>query len=274
MSAVNYAINLVKQVIPSAVLERSFSTVPGFTCTFNPTSIEDQIRSTILYGRVFTDMNVVGGLERFLAVSDGQKLYEDDFGVSYFYDTDDLHGAEIIAVHYYSSYLASNGILVRSGGVNSSNRSMCDDKDVYQHLSGVVEANKPNMSSFFNNTLTKLVAKNTILASLTAKSSGFFKVILSNDPELQQLQPRSWRDFSKLLILAVKAYIYKEEIIKIDQSAIYNGVELSGIKGYITGLENSEEEYQEQLTKWMKISFMNDRPAYARYIASQTRGRR
>ena len=298
MSVVNYAIREVINRLPSQVLSKLFGKVPGFECSFNPTSIEDQIRNTIIYGRVATDMGVVAGTERFLKLSHAQILHQDELGTSYHYAKEQLHGGEILSVHYHMlnrppigslSSSSSAEVVTTSYDANGigpmaqrdtpaqkqrriQSRMKCPTKGMIAEFKRRVVTELPSgklpIFGFTGNVLVRLVAKNTILATNNV-GSGYFKVTLHNDTELTMIPPRSWRAYARLVELAVKAYIYKEEVIGLEQAEIFNGVSLGGIKSYISDLSDSEELYQTQLTKWAKIAFMHDRPAYARFLRAQ-----
>lgn len=274
MSAINYAVRGVMNKLPSQVLKRMFSKVPGLQCSFNPTTIEEQIRIQIIQNRVLTDMNIVGGRSKYLELSKGRILHSDTIGTSYHYTEEQLHGQGILSVHYHMLGTPPTSEILVMNTIDQENRSMannngvCNADAMRKELMERAENYKHKISGYTGDTIVELVAKNTIL--LPSKvGGGYFKVTLSDDPELTQVPPRSWRVFARLVELATKAYIYKEEVITLEQTEIYQGQELSGIKNYISELADSEELYQEQLTRWAKIAFMHDRVAYNNFLKAQ-----
>ena len=279
MSAINYAVREVINRMPSQVLERLFGKVRGFECNFNPATIEDSIRNTIIYNRVITDMNLYGGLERYINVQGAEIINSDETGTLYHYTEKQLHGLSIISAHYYMPGTPPRDemySILRHGGGNSTPRGggmnkpklSCPSQKALEQLASDVNPDKHKVIGFGARVIIRLVGKNSILSSSRAKN-GYFKVVLSEDPELTTVPPRSYPAFAKLVELATKAYIYKEEVITLEQAEIYNGASLGGIKSYISDLRDSEELYQAQLKKWGKIAFMHDRPAYARFLRGQ-----
>lgn len=273
MSAINYAIREVTNRLPSQVLKRMFGKIQGLECSFNPTTVEEQIRIRVIQHRVLTDMNIVGGKSKYLKVSSGQILHSDDIGTSFHYTEEQLHGQGILSVHYHMLGKPPTGEILmmqtlrqeRNTKVTDGN---CNADGMRKELIEKAENYKHKIVGFTGNTIVELVAKNTILLP-SRVTRGYFKVTLTDDPELTQVPPRSWRVFARLVELATKAYIYKEEVITLEQTEIYQGQELGGIKSYISDLADSEELYQEQLTKWAKIAFMHDRNAYNNFLKAQ-----
>ena len=277
MSAINYAVREVVNRLPSQVLERLFGKVRGFECSFNPSTIEDSIRNTIIYNRVITDMNLYGGLEKYINIAGATVINSDESGTLYHYTEKQLHGLSIISVHYYMpgvppkedmySILRAEGApIVPRGGTTPE--PGCPNKEGMAELARDLNPANRKIRGFSTQIVVKLVGKNSVLCS-SRVSHGYLKVVLSEDPELSTVPPRSYPAFAKLVELATKAYIYKEEVITLEQAEIYNGASLSGIKTYIGELNDSEELYQAQLKKWGKIAFMHDRVAYARFLRGQ-----
>lgn len=284
MSAINYAIREVGHRIPVQIMKMNFGKPGGYSCNFSPTTVDAQVRQEIIYNRVMTDLDIMAGLERFLPVADGLVQNSDNLGTSYFYDHDILHNLDIVSVHYFTlnnppigEVLSGGGGGGRSGGGSSSSsrtkakQGVCKYDDMYKEFNKAISKNTG--SDYLNkvsvDVTCSLIAKNTVFATNNIRGSGWFKVVLSNDPELTRLPNRVWRKFARLVELATKAYIYKESVITIGMTAISNGVELNGVNNLLESYADAEEMYQEELDLWAKIGLMIDKPAYARYIRSQ-----
>lgn len=273
MSAINYAIREVTNRLPSQVLKRMFGKTQGMECSFNPTTIEDQIRIRVISHRVLTDMNIVGGRMKYLKLSQAQILHSDDIGTSYHYTEEQLHGRGILSAHYHMLGNPPTGDILMMANLQQERATTmenehCNADAMNKKLTSLAENYKHKIVGFTGNVDIELVAKNTILVPARV-TGGYFKVTLTDDPELTRVPPRSWRVFARLVELATKAYLYKEEVITLEQTEIYQGQALAGIKSYIDGLADSEELYQEQLTRWAKIAFMHDRRAYNNFLKSQ-----
>ena len=198
-----------------------------------------------------------------------------------------MHGLDIIAVHYHmygnppigeiwtlgaSGAGGVDGNLNMPLGTSGFNQKKENDgcknsnsEELVRRLEGV---GVPKMEGFTGRVVMNLISKNTILTSVPLHG-GYFKVTISDDPEMNQVPPRSYRAFARLVELAVLAYIYKESVLELEQAEIYQGVSMMGAKNWIGEKADSEELYQEQLTKWAKIAFMHDRGAYARFIRAK-----
>ena len=84
---------------------------------------------------------------------------------------------------------------------------------------------------------------------------------------LNNISPRSWEAFAKLCVLAVKAFIYNELLIEIDQAYLQGGQELGAFKNYVDGLSDANDMYLTHLKEvWMVTAVMNDVHAHTRII--------
>jgi len=123
-------------------------------------------------------------------------------------------------------------------------------------------------SPYFSAKLS-LIAENTILVRYNdfSQEPGFIRCIIQNDEDLLNISPRSYNHFSKLVVLAVKSYIYKELFIRVNAAKLSGGQELGTFKELIDQYADAEEEYQLYLREvWMKVSFMSDDESYTRFI--------
>ena len=278
MSAINYAIREVGHRIPSKILSMLFSRPGGYSCDFSPTTLETQIRQRIIYDRVLTDLDIMAGLERFLPIGNGEIQHQDSLGTSYFYSHKMLHNLDIVSVHYFTTnrppMTSIMGGAARRGTdrtTKSTSEEKCMYNDMYENFQKEITKQDPGstLTGLNVDVTATLIAKNTVFASNNRLTIGWFKVVLSNDPELTRLPNRVWRKFAKLVELATKAYIYKESVITIELATVTNGMPLAGVNSLIETYAEAEEQYQEQLDLWSSIGLMLDKPAYARYIRSQ-----
>jgi len=114
-----------------------------------------------------------------------------------------------------------------------------------------------------------LIAENTIRITelITPSPQMVMRCVIENDANLNNISPKSYHAFEKLVEYAVKSYIYNTMIVKMDQAQLQSGWELGVIKSTIEGYSDAEQNYQDFLDgPWKQIAFMNDRTGYDRFI--------
>lgn len=91
--------------------------------------------------------------------------------------------------------------------------------------------------------------------------------ILENDQAINHLKPKSIAFFKQLVLLAVKAYIYNELILEIDQARLVGGHELGKYREIVESYADADEMYNEKLTEIMGVVFfLNDEEQATRHI--------
>jgi hypothetical protein len=92
---------------------------------------------------------------------------------------------------------------------------------------------------------------------------------------MSHIQMRSYRPFCRLVELAVKAYIYNDQVIEVDIGKIRGGQEIGKFKEIVEEYKDAEEQYQEFLaTTWQKVAYMNDNETFNRFVRSLIGGYR
>ena len=115
----------------------------------------------------------------------------------------------------------------------------------------------------------QLIGENVVMVRDTVllPANIYLRCLLENDSNMSHIQLKSYRDFSKLVELAVKAYIYNEYVITMDMGELYAGQQLGRFKEIIDNYADAEELYQTFLTeRWEKVSLMNDRETWTRHL--------
>jgi len=118
----------------------------------------------------------------------------------------------------------------------------------------------------------EIVGENTVLIrnEMRIPQAYVLRCMVANDDELNNINIRSYQNFSRLCELAIKSYIYNTMIIKLDTAYLQGGQELGAVKNYIDGLSDSEEMYRDYLNNvWRATAFMNDRVSYERLLKLQ-----
>lgn len=277
MSCIQYCVQQVKHQIPLEVLNKAFMTGNTVNCGFFA-NLDEEIRLKVLVGRVIKDTNLVGGMEVDLSTDDAIVTSDGGHNTSYHYTDESLHGHEILSVLRFMEgvsgygFAASPNATMSSGLSCNTTQSSCGASSSQAVINGLGKAlmSTGGGSSPPSNTMVRMVAKNTILVSNSyTQRTGYFRVAITNDPELNNIQPRTWPAFSKLVVAAAKAYIYNILVIAVGQGFLYGGAELNNLTDYVNSLDNSEQEYQDLLQGFRAIAFMNDPVKHTDYIRLQ-----
>lgn len=111
-----------------------------------------------------------------------------------------------------------------------------------------------------------LINTNTVMISDTNQwpYDATMRCKVETDADMSTLPPGAYPYFSKLCLLAIKAYIYNELIIRINSAELQNGQELGRFKEIVDGFADANEQYEEYLmTTWREVAMMSD-PVTAR----------
>jgi len=86
-----------------------------------------------------------------------------------------------------------------------------------------------------------LIATNTILVNdnVYSISSGYIEVVLENNKNLSNIKRGNQLDFSEMVILATKSYIYNKLIIDLDKGSLYYGHDLNKVSDIISSYETA-----------------------------------
>lgn len=281
MSAIEHALQMVERAIPSIILEKAFPTQGFATHT-----LRDRIREQIVRDIVIPDADIVGGELTYLPVLDGIRTNYRRNELAVFYSDRYLAGREIMSVHAHYSTLgrASTGMPgiksatgMGGGGNNTSSgcspcasSNFCEDQNTTLKSAQQMAMNTLGEVGDPTNVNISLIAKNTILVKYNlAILGGAFKVVMSNDPYLNNIQPRSWMAFGELCVLATKSFVYNRTVISLGRTKMLEGIESTAMTQFIDRFSTAEEAYLLYLRgKWAKTSFMNDTDTWQSHIRS------
>jgi hypothetical protein len=267
MSAISKAIDEIKFRIPRPILETVFIK-RALAWRQTPLSIDEHILNEVVRPRVLVDCNLCGGTEVFIPL-DGMPVERgNDYTSVYRIPKNRTQGRSILSV---LNITFSDPTKVSSYGVaaGSQNSTMMQAGQAVMDAMGSI----PVTSTAY----VQLIGENVVMVrdTVVLPANIYLRCVLMNDAEMSHLQLRSYRQFSKLVELAVKAYIYNEYIIQMDLGELHAGQNLGRFKEVIDGYADSEELYQTFIIEhWEKIQFMNDRETYTRFIRELTGGYR
>lgn len=274
MNTIIYAVNEIKHIIPYEVLHAamSYNEDPNL---YNMSSLEDKIINKVIKQRVLVSANVVGGIEYMIPIATVQPTFSERLYTVYRIPSELTLDKEIVSV-LSLTYLPAVGFMGVQGGFGGPNMIYNPSSPVASMTSGVTNigsriAASQATSGILSNAHLELVARNTVAvyAHYQVLSSYGLRVILENDSNLNNIQPRSYHHFSTLCALATKAYIYKHLSIALNSGYLAGGQELGMFKTIVESYADAEEQYQIYLTQqWPAVALMNDTTRHHRHLVS------
>jgi len=266
MNALIYAINEINHQIPSDLLEIGF-TIDDTPETVKLNSIDDKILNKLIRKRVLLDTNLIGGVELIIPLSDVKPTITEYNYTVYNIPPEITLGREIISAlsitYSLGRSIFNNGNSLAFSNINNANNSLTA---VTQRISNSVA---PEGS--ITNAHLELIGHNTILVYVNyvlLKNHGL-RVIIENDSNLNNIQPRSYKAFSYLCVLATKAYLYNKLIIPVNNGLLAFGQDLGIFKDILESYSGAEEEYRTYIEEKMSaILFMNDTTRMNRFVKS------
>lgn len=269
MNPITIAIQQLHYKIPEPILREAFrdKTQGFYTGPMYgfPESIDSRINNLVVKPRVLLDANLVGGQHAIIPLDGLMPVYSDIVNTVFEVPKDRTNNLSILSVlsaGYLPQWYFSNTSL--------TNTSSCG----YSDTSTTIQRIYDSMASIppISNAYVQLTGENTVLIRVVSPTqlTYFIRCVLSNDPNLNNIKPRSIPAFSKLVELAVKSYIYNSLIITMDQAYLQGGQELGAFKNIVEGYSDAEEMYQTYLREtWSPTAFANDVHAYDRFIRLQ-----
>ena len=272
MSAVTHALKSLRFTIPEEILKITFKNkYAGWRTVSNaPTSLDEQIMTKVVRPRVMVECDLIGGQLVELLLSEIPFERTDNNGMLYFIPPEKLNHRPIISIHSIS--LVPIGIYTMQDSGFGSAIPMPSSA-----LTTVTSIGNRIADSYSNTPIThntsaevtgpfSIVLRNQITVNSTYRAT----LVVANDKHLNNISPRSWLNFAKLVELAVKSYIFNTMRVRIDEGVLEGGVDLGYIKEYIETLSDAEENYQTYLREnWAVTAFCNDQLQYEKFIKCQ-----
>lgn len=274
MNALMYAMNEVRNQIPYEVLYAAM-TYGDDMQLINLSSLDDKVMNKVIRPRVMLAANVVGGIEHVIPLSGIRPTFSEQFYTVYQVPPDLIMDKQIVSVlslsHMpLSSYAQINGI---AGGLSptvyGSGNNRFSQSAVVNVSNRISNAVNPVVT--MSTAHLELVSRNTIAVYAHFQSLGQFgvRVVLENDEQMNNIQPRSYGSFATLCVLATKAYIYNKLIVAMNSGYLSGGQELGTFKMIIDGYSEAQEQYQLYLNNvWTATAFMNDHRAFHDHLSS------
>lgn len=261
------AIQEVKWDIPEEILDLVFMK-KSYWERDRATNIDKEIISKVIGPRVLQDFNLAGGVDYLVPLLNEHREVTEEWMAVYNIPkrfTVNRSIVSIISVMYLNPYMVSN----------PASMNQCGWSAVMGATQAVLDAMSPIPN--FTSAEVQLAGENVILirdARLMPERS-FARCILSYDEYLSDIKPRSYNALAMLVLLGVKAYIWRKMRIYLDKGRIEGGVEIGEFKSTIEEYRDANEQYRDYLKNTVrKILFMNDDVRHRRYISSRIGGYR
>lgn len=262
MNPITYALNQVRFEIPREILEKLFITqFAAQHCYYKPTpiSLDARIRDEVITPRVLMDCNMMGGTETHIRLTGLPREDVDAFTYVYRIPKTLTQGRSITAA---LSVTFGEGAVVGATNLVPMRGNVLLDA-----ASGLLNSSTP--IPMISTAKVKLIGENTILIAdnMSMPTNIFLRCWLENDTNFNHINPRSYPAFSKLVVLAVKAYIYVNAMIPMDMGEIFAGNQLGRFKEVIDSYSDANEMYMTHLTEvWGRVAVLNDFDAHRRHI--------
>lgn len=259
MSAIKNALDKLKYKIPRPILEQVFIR-RHVDYRQLPLSLDYEIEKVVIRPRVLSDCNLVGGTETLIDLNKVVSERVNNYVTVMRIPKQLTNGRSIqtaLSITFSNPYYGTSGQTVSNMGF-SSQLGAADSV-----LTSAT--NIPNVST----AQLEMIGENVVMCRDTSvlPVNAFLRCILANDENLNHIQLRSYPKFEKLVELAVKAHIYNDYVIWMDQGELSGGQELGKFKEIIEGYADANELYEDWLYNvWAKVAFMNDQHTFGRHI--------
>lgn len=265
LDALSRALADVKRQVPTQILNEAFKSYLPFNRS-KLTSIDNEITNNVIRPRVMMDCSLLGGQEVRIPLTEAEYEMVDATTQIYRFPKELTNNRTIIsalAVEFYNPYMMS---------WLPQPDNMCQSPLTLQMGKQMIDAYTPQPKTF-NGRIT-MVGENTILLQgFNLPTSNYvLRCLLEYDDYMSGLNPRHYRYFARLCILAVKAYCYHALFIETGEAEIRAGRELGKWMQILEGYSDCEDQYQELLEKWPKLAMLSDDESMSHFYRQMVRG--
>lgn len=264
MNLIQKSLAEVRFNIPREVLDYSFIDADHARSRL-PVSTETRIREQVIDARVKPDCNIVGGLETTVDLSQVVPEYLDVYRAVFRIPKRLTQGRSISSV---LSLTFGVGAVMANTTLGVQGQSPMLDA-----ANSVLQSHLP--VPIVSTAAISLIAENTVLVedNMALPMNMFLRCIIDNDENLSNINPRSYLKFTNLVVLATKAHIFQNAIIRLDVGFIQGGQTIGRIREVIDGYADANEMYYDYLENtWRGVAFLNDTQAKRRHLRSLVGG--
>ena len=275
MNALMYALQECHFQIPEEILQAAFN-IDEQSTTINLTSLDDKILRKCVRKRVLLDANIVGGMEVIVPLNNITPLYYENNYTVYQIPPELTMNREIVSVLSLTSLpvvSGFNGTSSNDGGFGTGNGGNSSYGGGFNPIMAVANriGDSAAISGIMHEAHLELVGFNTVLVYAHYRTIAYLalRVVVENESNLNNIQPRSYKNLSMLCVLGVKAYIYNKLSIAINSGYLSGGQDLGMFKNIIDSYSSAEEDYRVYLREvWAGVAYMNDTTRYNRLLGS------
>lgn len=251
-SPIEIALNQVFYSIPNEILYRVFQNQSESGL---PIPVHESVKRHVIVGRVLQEVNTIGGgkqkevplKEEYEESVEQTELYRHWPSQSYrLYriPPEEREGVEIADVIEVRSPMNSAGMPYPSYGHSGLGNTAPDAANkALESYTGQSYMPKP-MVEPIGGDMVRISPANFQFVEWT------LVIKLCYDQNFTNLNKSAIMPFAKLVVAAVKSYIYNKLILQMDRIEIEGGVELSNFRTIVEGYEMAEDEYQELLSNF------------------------
>lgn len=242
MSMLSLALNEVHNGdIPVEILEEAF-VIPFRTERFAPVSMDAMIIQEVIQKRVLPDLNIEYATR--INIPLGQCIVTPVTTQDYIVEVPEelVNGRKIITV------LGINFTQVIAGDTMYGNGTIVGNQSgmlvAAQKMANATSGMSPNYDVNVD-----MISGSTfrIRRAGYLNMSCQVELILENDPELNNIPITAAKYLKKLVVLAVKAYLYRKLRIRLNQAKLDGGSELTAFSEFVESYRDANEQYLEEL---------------------------
>lgn len=279
MDAVTFAINEVKHSIPPQILALVFTPTVRQMLNHheihNPNqALDAAIRAKVIDSRVRQFADNAGAMMVELPLEDVPRQELNRFSFVYNIPKTLTQGRLITSALALSYGNNSNmGLSSTASNFHQNYGISCGHGPMLDAGASVAMSHSPIPNVQSAN--VSLIGENTVLVEDYAPLArrAWLRCLLSNDNEFTNIKPQTYAAFSRLVVLATKAFIYNTYYIELGAGYLTGGMELPEIKQIVDEYRDANdmflEEYRE---RWVKTAALQDPRRKQRHIKMMTGG--
>ena len=229
-----YAVNYIKQRIPLEILNRVYMS----NCCHNrmtAESLDDRIKSQVVYPYVVVDSNLVGGTQDVVRLDGLPREMLDPFTSIWTIPKSATNGRSIVSA-LSVSYAGSQGMM----GL----QTMMPNMGVMQRGYSQIYDSRAPMPIISTANIT-LVGENQVFVQdiNILPTNLLLRCWMDNPEDFSHLNPTVYRQFGQLCLYAAKMDIYTKMVIQLGAGQLMFGQELGPMADIITSYSDAEENY-------------------------------
>lgn len=266
MDAITKSLSDVKMQIPRPILEAVFRN-SAMRQSRSLLGLDDSIAQAVIFPRVLVDCSLMGGDELHLPLQAASIEQVDNQTLVLRFPksaTNDRSILTVLGIEF--SNPSSTAWLAPVVGTNQA-------PQVLQTGKMMVDVHAPVPSTFSSRAV--VIGENTVmLTGFNSPPVNFYlRCIVEYSSRMSSLNPRYYFHFSKMAVLAVKAYIFNAYELEVAEAQLSGGREIGKFGEIIGRYESANDDYLEYLsTEWGKLALLNDQQSYHALLRSMIRG--